>query len=136
MKRKVILCPTDFSAAAKSALKTALELADEGAVVEVVHVFQTPPYSTASMTALGRAEATEELQKIATKNARTAAQVRVKLLTEGNVAEALIKYAQKIKADVIIMPTYGRKGLARALLGSVTERVVRLSTCPVLTIPM
>jgi nucleotide-binding universal stress UspA family protein len=135
MKRKVLLCPTDFSNAAKTALKTALELAEEESIVEVVHVFQPSPYSTTPITAQGRAEATAALQQIATKNARARAKVRVKLL-DGNVAEALIKHAQKIGADVIVMPTYGRKGLARALLGSVTERVVRLSTCPVLTIPI
>jgi len=136
MKRKVILCPTDFSGAAKTALMTALELVADGGVVEIVHVFQPSPYGTTPMNELGRVEATEALQKIATKHARGPAKVRVKLLLNGSVAEALVKHAKKIGADVIIMPTHGRKGLARALLGSVTERVVRLSTCPVLTLPI
>ena len=42
--------------------------------------------------------------------------------------------AQKPKADLIIMATHGRTGLAHVLLGSVTERVLRIASCPVLVV--
>jgi nucleotide-binding universal stress UspA family protein len=136
MQRKVILVPSDFTAAAKTALKTAIELAEEGGVVEVVHVFQPSPYTTPAQTTGARAEVTEALGEIAKRNAKARVTVRVKLLDGSSVAEALVKHAEKIKADVIVMPTHGRKGLTRALLGSVTERVVRLAGCAVLTLPV
>lgn len=135
MERKLILCPTDFTAAAKLALKTAIELAEEGGVVEVVHVYQPAPYTTPAMVQQGRKQVAEALQEIAIRNARARVKVRAKLL-DGPVAEALVKYAQKVEADCIVIPTHGRKGLAHALLGSVTERVVRLAGYPVLTLPI
>ncbi|MGJ8514078.1 universal stress protein [Carnimonas bestiolae] len=47
--------------------------------------------------------------------------------------EAIIEEAQRIKADLIIMGTHGRRGLRRVLLGSTAERVVRASPIPVLS---
>jgi nucleotide-binding universal stress UspA family protein len=49
-----------------------------------------------------------------------------------SVPDAILAEAADSKADLIAMPTHGRRGLARLLLGSVAERVARLSTCPVL----
>ena len=51
-----------------------------------------------------------------------------------SAAPVILEYASGIDADLIVMSTHGRRGLTAALLGSVTEEVVRLSECPVLTI--
>jgi nucleotide-binding universal stress UspA family protein len=49
----------------------------------------------------------------------------------GDPGIEIAQYAEEIKADAIIMPSHGRRGLKRLLIGSVAERVVRLAHCPV-----
>lgn len=55
---------------------------------------------------------------------------------QGNPHEQILDYAEEIGADLIVMGTHGRTGVDRYLLGSVTERVVRTSDVPVLTVRM
>lgn len=55
-------------------------------------------------------------------------------IRSGDPAETILEYADEIDADVIIAGTHGRSGVKRHLLGSVTERLVRHSRCPVLTV--
>jgi nucleotide-binding universal stress UspA family protein len=52
----------------------------------------------------------------------------------GPPAETIVRVAYERGADLIVMGTHGRTGLAHVLLGSVAEKVVRLATCPVLTV--
>jgi nucleotide-binding universal stress UspA family protein len=56
-------------------------------------------------------------------------------LLEGGPALEIVRRAQETGADLIVVGTHGRTGIAHAVLGSVAERVVRHSTCPVLTVP-
>ncbi|MCU4717539.1 universal stress protein [Halapricum hydrolyticum] len=57
-------------------------------------------------------------------------------VVQGTPAETIVEYGEEHDFDVIVMPTRGRQGLSRYLLGSVTEKVVRLSETPVLTARM
>lgn len=50
------------------------------------------------------------------------------------IHRAILEHAEEIDADVIVMATHGRRGIDRWVLGSVTERVVRTATVPVLTV--
>jgi nucleotide-binding universal stress UspA family protein len=52
----------------------------------------------------------------------------------GDPGIEITKYAEEVKADLIVMPSHGRRGLKRLLIGSVAERVVRLAHCPVLVL--
>ena len=52
----------------------------------------------------------------------------------GDPSEQIMFYIEKEKIDMVIMGTHGRKGLDRVLFGSVAERVVKMATCPVLTV--
>lgn len=52
----------------------------------------------------------------------------------GPTARSIVESARDSKADLIVMGTHGRHGMAHLLLGSVAERVVRIATCPVLTV--
>lgn len=52
----------------------------------------------------------------------------------GKAEQAIIDYAREIGADLIVIGTHGRTGLSHLLLGSVAEKLVRLATCPVLTV--
>src|SRR5690606_25354113 len=56
------------------------------------------------------------------------------LVAEGETWRALLATAEDVKAGLIVMGTHGRRGLPRALLGSVAEKVVRMASCPVLTV--
>jgi len=57
-------------------------------------------------------------------------------VVQGNPAPTIVEYADRYGYDLIVMPTHGREGISRYLLGSVTEKVVRLSSVPVLTARM
>jgi nucleotide-binding universal stress UspA family protein len=59
-----------------------------------------------------------------------------KLVTVGEPYATLIDWAKQEPVDVIIMSTHGRTGIPRMMLGSVTEKVLRSSPCPVLAIPL
>lgn len=55
---------------------------------------------------------------------------------QGNPAPMIVEYAEQYDHDLIVMPTHGREGVSRYLIGSVSEKVVRLSPVPVLTTRM
>lgn len=57
-------------------------------------------------------------------------------VVQGNPVPTVVKYAERYDHDLIEMPTHGRKGVSRFRLGSVTEKVVRLASVPVLTAQM
>ena len=52
----------------------------------------------------------------------------------GDVAEEIIRHAEETSMDLIVMGTHGYKGIEKVMFGSVAEKVVRSSPCPVLTI--
>ncbi len=54
---------------------------------------------------------------------------------EGKPAEAIVKTAQEIEADAIIMSTHGRTGISRLVVGSVTQDVINTATCLVIVVP-
>ena len=56
------------------------------------------------------------------------------LLLEGTAADAIVRTARSKRADLIVMGTHGRSGLARLFMGSVAERVIGTAPCPVLTV--
>jgi nucleotide-binding universal stress UspA family protein len=138
-----ILFPTDFSEHAEHAWTYGLSFAKEfGAEVHLLHIVTPPPRLTeayavnfdpeALVHAL-RAEATGTLDRLA----RVAKDLGLSCHTEIQIGvdfREIIDYAKGHEIDLIVMATHGRTGLAHALLGSVTEKVVRKAPCPVLTI--
>ena len=126
MKMKEILLPTDFSAASDVAAQVAAAMAMEGeARLHVVHV--VPPATDPS---LGSSQLTRFGRLLGKGlNVETA-------LLSGRAAREITAYARDKGIDVIVMSTHGRTGFTRALLGSVTEAVVRLAPCFVLTVPV
>src|SRR5262249_13091790 len=55
-------------------------------------------------------------------------------LAQGDAATEILQVAKEVRPDVIVMGTQGRTGLARVLMGSVAEQVVRKAACPVITV--
>jgi nucleotide-binding universal stress UspA family protein len=142
-----IVCPIDFSEAAEHALRYAVDLARiAGASVVAVHVYETPlqwvpPGVAYSAEAPGgpfdfeRVKQTlrEQLDALLAKVDTSGVKVHGNLVA-GTPAQSIVEHAASLDADLIVMSTHGRRGFDRLLLGSVAERVVRLSKCPVLTL--
>jgi nucleotide-binding universal stress UspA family protein len=136
-----ILVPTDFGEAADRALDLAIELATKfESRLTLLHASAIPA-SAFSAYADGLAWPTDEMDRAAKKELEAAVS-RAKgryPSTDGVLAnrepwEAILDVAKTRGADLIVMGTHGRRGLARALIGSVAEKVVRLSPIPVLTV--
>jgi nucleotide-binding universal stress UspA family protein len=144
MKTRRILHPSDFSSASRAAFVRAIATAKaERAELLLVHVMMpvTPPTGDGLVPAhvyedierSMRADAQTQLDKLLAK--AQAAKVRVRgLLLEGAPADRIVRAARSYHADVIVIGTHGRMGLARVFLGSVAERVVGTASCPVLTV--
>lgn len=142
-----ILVAYDGSACADLALREAARLALEGGRVVVLAVAETPslPRRAAKGQDLDEGQAgfaaTEKGRVILEQASRRLAaqditpELMLVDLTEqrdGNIARTILEEAQGMSADLIVMGTHGRQGFKRFLLGSVAERVVRESNCPVL----
>jgi len=142
---KHILVATDFGAPADSALAYGRELATRfGATLHVLHVAEN-----VYMTAFGAetyASFAPQLQLDIENDARKRLLEAVidsdgsgpktvpVVMTSSSPAFAIIDYAREHEIDLLIMGTHGRGVIQHFLMGSVAERVVRLSPCPVLTV--
>lgn len=140
---KRILVPTDFSTASNLAINYAIEMAYRfNASIHLLHVLEEGPLAVypdgffAEPVALHQQRTLDAECQLTEAGARClAARVRVTLnVTDGSPAVAIINKATKLGADLIVMGTHGRRGVAHLLLGSVAERVVRTAPCAVLTV--
>jgi nucleotide-binding universal stress UspA family protein len=142
MLPKHILVPTDLSEGAERALDYACELARTlGAEIHLLNVIGIPALGVPEM---GLAMTTTMIDQLVVDN-QTAidnlAQARCAssrigrvLVRTGDARDVINQTALELGADLIVMGTHGRRGLSRALLGSVTETVVRTAPCAVLTV--
>ena len=135
-----ILFPTDFSESAENASRYALSLAKKyGSKVYVIHVIEPFTYTTefgldfSAQLKEMEASARRLLDDIVASIKKTNLDVESVLIT-GEPFVEIIKYARKEQVDLIVMATHGRSGIEHMLMGSVAEKVVRKSPCPVLTI--
>ncbi len=137
-----ILVPHDFSNHATAALKTAVRLVGSRGRLVVLHVVVpfTPvadippagiaPYVSPDVLLSG---ATKEVGRAVKKAVPSSLQARLDVKVEmGDPAHTIVEMARGM--DLIVMSTAGRSGLAHLLIGSVTEKVVRHSPIPVLTL--
>ena len=141
---RTFLIPYDFSDPVRAALFAGVDLARRlGADVHLVHVIQPPAYTyaglpgtaSAAATPLGlNDEAARSLDDVAASLDVGSGSVTTHVLEGMNVAAIVCEAAEKLAADLIVMGTHGRTGLAHAFLGSVAERTVRQAPCPVLTV--
>ncbi len=139
-----ILHPSDFSSASRAAFAKAVELAKTSrAELTILHVLSpvvpmpgdgyVSPKVYEELVASTRAWAHKQLDRRLAK--AKAAGVRAKgLLMDGVPYEAIMRAAKARRADLLVMGTHGRSGLARFFLGSVAGRVVAGGPCPVLTV--
>jgi nucleotide-binding universal stress UspA family protein len=152
-KKKIskILAPTDFSELSQAGVHYALELAKElKAEVTVYHVVSQGELMQYNV-GLSEGKTEEQLQPLLhpvdtyqqamsrfmkTHFADLTADVKVHERVEMGVAEKnVVNLAEEEGMDLIVISTHGRTGLSHMIVGSVTEKVVRLARCPVLSIP-
>ncbi len=138
-----ILVATDFTETCGRALDEAIRLAREsGATLIVTHAFQVPPTATVCSLPANvfeeyesalRAGASAKLGILVEKIRAQGVEARP-LLVEGFADEQIVEAAVREKADLVVMGTHGRQGVARFFLGSVAARVVAACPCPVMTL--
>ncbi len=136
-----ILIPIDSSKSSQQAARRALEFAKRiGASALVMHVAYRQALLDLESDGLERTAYLRYGQQLLEPWTETGAKRGVKLQTklveaEGlGIAESIIRTAASEQCDLIIMGTQGREGIERLLLGSVAERVVRLSDVPVMLV--
>lgn len=132
-----ILVASDCSLGSEPAVTRALELAqDYGSEVTVVTVMDLP--IRAQGEALGiTAEVLNRCQDHVAAVQRRGEALNLKVrgvVLKGNAYQAITDYAREQQMNLIVMGSHGRTGLARLLMGSVTERVIGHAPCPVLVV--
>ena len=141
---KKILCPTDFSEPSYAALKVADEMAVHfTAELLLVHVVTPipviPVHDDPSGFNLPMYE--KEMEASAGKSLRQVAEERISkaircrtIVIQGDPAGRIVRIAEEETVDIIIIATHGLTGWRKFMFGSVTEKVIRMAGCPVLSI--
>ena len=141
---KLILCPVDFSVFSVRAYRHALSVAKHyRAKLVALHIVELWRYPSLSFVPPGPAynetcqafceKGEQQLRELVASNTRDAPPPEL-LVEQGNAADAILSDAARMRADVIVMGTHGRRGYDRMMLGSVAERVMRNAPCPVLVV--
>lgn len=141
---KRILCATDFSEPSFKGIETANELADHFSAELIFINVVTPlyPIGAPGVPSGYKAEKYyEEMYEFATTSLEEIEKKRItggikiqKVVVQGNAADEIIKHAENENVDVIVIATHGWTGWRKWVFGSVTDKVVKLATCPVLTV--
>jgi nucleotide-binding universal stress UspA family protein len=138
---KNILCPVDRSPSSLQAFSYAIALARwQGARLNLLEVIEAAPFTGNSLDPEDdsvpndtRAALERDLRRVLT--ARRASDVKVKIgMRKGHVVKEILAAAKASRADLVVIGSHGRGGVQRLVLGSVAEKVLRLATCPVLTV--
>ena len=140
-----ILCAVDFSDFSLDALRHGVVLARwYGAELRLFHVYEPAPTLLAVKDLpanmplsqpINVDELAEELRRFCAPVLASSGQTVDVVLKEGKAAREIASEAERWPADLLILGTHGRSGFERLFLGSVTEKVLRSTRVPVLTIP-
>jgi len=139
-----VLCPIDFSEFSVRAYRFALSLAQNHrakfVAQHVVELWQYPSVSFAASATVYeefsralREKAKQQLQELVKNYTHDEIQPEC-IVQQGIAADSILAFAEAQKADLIVMGTHGRRGFDHLMLGSVTERVLRNASRPVLAV--
>ncbi|WP_433634089.1 universal stress protein [Halomicrococcus sp. NG-SE-24] len=135
-----ILIPYDGSEGAAEVLHHASELAHwADATIQILYVADTTRDSVTVVEGHTVDALVKQGEDIVAEAAKTLETLGISYDTDvvqGNPAPTIVEYAERYDQDLVVMPTHGREGASRYLIGSVSEKVVRLSSVPVLTVRM
>ena len=140
-----ILCPIDFSDFSRRALDHAAAIAKwYESTITLLHVHAIAPLAAyaptsgmrpyAGLSPADRETLLASMKSFAQNETGTVVPIEFELV-EGRAATAILAIATDLPADLVVMGTHGRSGFERLVLGSVTEKVLRKSECPVLSVP-
>ena len=129
-----VLVPTDGSQGAKAALEHGIEISSRwDATLHTLYVVDTRLARSGPLLETLRDEGRGAVRDVEVTGTQAGLTV-VTEIVEGNPHEEILDYLTEHGIDMVIMGTHGRTGLDRVVVGSVTERVVRRSPVPVLTV--
>ena len=135
--KKTVVVPTDFSADSLAAIEVGRQLVDSPQHLHVVHVLiDIAPLEAGEVWGVVDPQArVEQVEKLLReKLVGPQLQGVHTAVLQGEPAHGIAHYAEEKQAELIVIPSHGRTGLTRLLIGSVAERVVRLAHCPVLVL--
>jgi nucleotide-binding universal stress UspA family protein len=135
LPRHRVVVPYDFSEEAFEAIRLGHQLVDDPAHLHVAHVL---PELTATepgviWATIDNASRMQHAQEALEEKLADYPEVQLNV-GFGDPGRVITDLAGEIEADLIVIPSHGRTGMKRLLLGSVAERVVRLAHCPVLVL--
>jgi nucleotide-binding universal stress UspA family protein len=132
---KRVLVPVDLEEGSRATLRFALERLPAGAAIEAIFVIPPPVGIDPSMLnfVADQPRVARELGKFLEKAGAGDAKYSVHLF--GDPADKILRRADRMRADLILLATHGRRGVERFFLGSVAEKVVRHAERPVLVLP-
>src|SRR5690349_20190512 len=139
-----ILCPIDFSEPSRNALHQAVTLATwYRAILTLMHVIEIRPLLIDEPGAAAgafaplpdRDQTADDVRNFARPIVGTAGIQNDVVVTFGFPAEAIQAQADRMRDDLVVVGTHGRSGVERVLLGSVTERLLRVIAVPLLIVP-
>jgi nucleotide-binding universal stress UspA family protein len=139
-----ILFATDFSKASRKAFTAAVKAAKSSeASLTIVHALAPfvpiapdqyiGPETWEEIDQQSRRWATKQLQKL-TDKAKAAGVGAKGYLVEGHPAREVTRFAQKMRAELLVIGTHGRTGFAKLFLGSIASQIVATAKCPVMTV--
>ena len=132
-----VLVPVDFSEKAQKALKDTLEFVEDPQKIHAIHVLPALEPTDPGMIweTIDNQTRIDKVYEAFQNRFSDAAYREIKFVVKvGDPSSEIIDYAEHHEVDLIVIPSSGRTGLSRFFLGSVAERVVRFSQCPVLVI--
>ncbi len=136
-ENKRVVVPIDFGKHSILAVDTALEIASRPQDVHVVFVAPELETMSPEMVWQGITDETRRTN-IEESFAKEFGDPKYRDVTFhvkfGDPGHGIVEHAEEVEADVIVMPSHGRTGIKRLLIGSVAERVIRLAHCPVLVL--
>jgi nucleotide-binding universal stress UspA family protein len=142
MFRKILVA-TDFGESSDRAVEFATELARAfKASLVLTHTYEIPAYSYRGAPVISVGELLESIRKASQAALDSAlGAIRVKIpeatavLRGGSPWRETLDVVKTEGCDLLVVGTHGRRGLSHVLLGSVADKLVRMSPCPVLTVP-
>ena len=134
--KKVIVVPFDFSELSCQALEDAVDLVGDVSLIRVVHVAEYPSayeYGV-SWETINREMVVKRIKESFAEKLKMITampELDVTVLFGGNPGQEICAFAKDVNAELILLPSHGRTGFERFLLGSVAEKVIRFAPCPV-----
>ncbi len=145
---KTILLTTDLSAESRIAFPVALEICqafqakllllaiiEDPAQAALIYAMDFPVLPHSEVIVQVREKVTRDLQELKETHFSALDSSCFVVEAKGPVHLEIVNFAKEHSADLIVMATHGRTGISKMLIGSVVDRVLKESACPVLTIP-